>query len=279
MSNSANSPDNAPAIINIAAYKFVALTDLEDRRTALKKLAAELDLKGTILLSPEGINLFLAGNRESIEQITAALAADEQIGRLEMKESLTDYQPFKRMLVKIKKEIIPFGVDGIDATGQTPEQITPKLPARQLKKWLDEGRSVTLLDVRNDYEVSLGTFATAEPIGVKHFRHFPEAVDSMPEQRKDETFVMFCTGGIRCEKAGPYMRQAGFKNVLQLEGGILKYFEECGDEHYQGECFVFDQRVAVNGNLQETDAAERLANTTVGWRKLGGMPVGTQREE
>lgn len=271
---------NAP-IVNIAAYKFVRLTHLEQRREHLRHLTAELELKGTILLSPEGINLFLAGTREAIDQFAAAIQADTlletetQIGPLEFKESLTNYQPFKRMLVKVKKEIIPFGVEGIDAV----EHASPKLPAKQLKQWIEEGREITLLDVRNDYEVSLGTFEGAEPIGVKHFRHFPEAVDSMPEERKEETFVMFCTGGIRCEKAGPYMQQAGFKNVLQLDGGILKYFEECGGQHYDGECFVFDQRVAVDGNLQETDAARRLADTTLGWRKLGGMPVGTQREE
>ncbi len=260
-------------IVNIAAYKFVTLTELDERREQLRQLTGELGLMGTILLSPEGINLFLAGPREGIDQFAETIQQDPEVGELEIKESFTDYQPFKRMLVKLKKEIIAFGVEGIDPA----ERTSPKLPAKELKKWLDEGKQVTLLDVRNDYEISLGTFVGAEPIGLKHFRHFPEAVDAMPEERKDETIVMFCTGGIRCEKAGPYMEQAGFKNIFQLEGGILKYFEECGSEHYDGECFVFDQRVALDGDLQETDAPERLAGTTVGWRKLGGMPVGQQR--
>ena len=263
------------AIVNIAAYKFATLTDLPERRVRLQQLTADLGLKGTILISPEGINLVLAGTRQAIDTLAESLQADPQIGPMEFKQSLTDYQPFKRMLVKIKREIIAFGVDGIDPAKRT----SPKLPAAELKRWLDEGRQITLLDVRNNYEVSLGTFANAEPIDVKHFRHFPEAVDNLPDDRKDETIVMFCTGGIRCEKAGPYMERAGFKHVFQLEGGILKYFEECGGEHYEGECFVFDQRVTVDANLEETDAPERLAGGTLGWRTLGGMPVGEQRME
>jgi len=272
----ATRPENtAPVIVNVAAYKFASLSQLPERRARLQALAAELDLKGTILISPEGINLVLAGARDAIDALSRSLEADAEIGPMEFKQSFTDYQPFKRMLVKIKREIIAFGVEGIDPARQT----SPKLPAKQLKQWLDEGRSVTLLDVRNNYEVSLGTFAGAEPIGVKHFRHFPEAVDNMPEERKEETIVMFCTGGIRCEKAGPYMEQAGFKHVFQLEGGILKYFEQCGSQHYNGECFVFDQRVTVDANLHDTDAPQRLASSKLGWRTLGGMPVGQQRAD
>lgn len=266
--------ETAPTV-NLAAYKFATLSGLDERREVLRELTRRLQLMGTILLSPEGINLFIAGPRQAIDEFIITIESDTEIGKLDIKESLTDYQPFNRMLVKLKKEIIAFGVEGIDPAKRT----SPKLPAKELKQWLDEGKQVTLLDVRNDYEISLGTFEGAEPIGLKHFRHFPEAVDALPEERKEETIVMFCTGGIRCEKAGPYMEQAGFKNIFQLEGGILKYFEECGSEHYDGECFVFDQRVAVDGDLQETDAPERLAGSKVGWRKLGGMPVGEYRSE
>lgn len=274
--NELTEPNAAAApMVNLAAYKFATLTNLDERREVLRELTRRLELMGTILLSPEGVNMFIAGPRESIDEFVVLIESDVEIGKLDIKESLTDYQPFNRMLVKLKKEIIAFGVEGIDPAKRT----SPKLPAKQLKQWLDEGKQVTLLDVRNDYEISLGTFEGAEPIGLKHFRHFPEAVDALPEDRKDETIVMFCTGGIRCEKAGPYMEQAGFKNIFQLEGGILKYFEECGSEHYDGECFVFDQRVAVNGELQETDAPERLAGHKVGWRKLGGTPVGEYRSE
>ncbi len=245
------SPPPTAQVVNIAAYKFATLTDLPARRESLRELCFELELKGTILLSPEGINLFLAGRREATNQLLRQLTADPEIGPLEVKESFSDHQPFSRMLVRLKQEIIAFGVEGIAPAQQT----APKLSAQELKQWLDEGRSVKLLDVRNDYEVDLGSFAGAEAIGVDHFRNFPAAAQQLPEDLKDETIVMFCTGGIRCEKAGPYMERLGFQKVLQLEGGILKYFEECGQEHYEGECFVFDKRVALDGNLEETDTA------------------------
>ena len=152
------------------------------------------------------------------------------------------------MLVKIKKEIIAFGVEGIDPSRQSTPSIAPK----ELKHWLDEGRPVTLLDTRNDYEVKLGTFHGARPAGIDHFRNFPDAVRKLPSAMKDEPIVMFCTGGIRCEKAGPFMQKEGFQNVFQLEGGILKYFEECGGDHWDGECFVFDRRVGLDPKLNET---------------------------
>lgn len=235
-------------MLNIAAYKFVRLTNLVERRDRLRELTRNLALRGTVLLSEEGINLFVAGSVENVNKLIADLVADAEIGCLEVKESFSDYQPFSRMLVKIKQEIIAFGVPGIDP-GSAP---TAKIPPRQLKSWLDDGKPIRLLDVRNDYEVQLGTFENAQAIGVDHFRHFPEAVNQLPDEMKSEPIVMFCTGGIRCEKAGPYMQRAGFQEIYQLEGGILKYFEDCGPEYYRGECFVFDKRVALDANLQET---------------------------
>jgi RluA family pseudouridine synthase len=166
--------------------------------------------------------------------------------------SETEHQPFTKMLVRIKREIIAFGVEGINPAQRT----SPKLAARDLKQWLDEGRPVTLLDTRNDYEVKLGTFQNALPIGIEHFRDFPAAVRKLPPAMKEQPIVMFCTGGIRCEKAGPFMEREGFKNIFQLDGGILKYFEECGGAHYDGECFVFDQRVGVDPGLHETNATQ-----------------------
>jgi UPF0176 protein len=172
-----------------------------------------------------------------------------------VKGSESTHQPFNRMLVRIKKEIIAFGVEGIDPATRT----SPKLPATTLKQWLDEGREIVLLDTRNDYEVKLGTFKNAIPIGVDTFRSFPDAVGRLPDGMKDRPVVMFCTGGIRCEKAGPFMEREGFKQVYQLEGGILKYFEDCGAAHYEGECFVFDQRVGVDPALRETVSEQCFA--------------------
>lgn len=239
----------APPVVNIAAYLFTQLDRLPERREELRELCKSLSLKGTILLSPEGINLFMAGDRDGIDTLLAHLRSDPLMASLEAKESYSDHQPFNRLLVKLKKEIIAFGVDGVAPQSYTSK----KLPAVELKKWLDEGRPLTLLDTRNDYEVELGTFDDALPIGVDHFRDFPEAVRRLPEEMKEQPIVMFCTGGIRCEKAGPFMEQEGFREIYQLEGGILKYFEECGGDHYHGDCFVFDHRVTVNPRLEETD--------------------------
>jgi UPF0176 protein len=241
-------PSASSQVLNVAIYKFARLTGLLERRERLRMLCKRLTLRGTILISQEGINLFVAGERASVRQLIANLEADPEIGTLTVKESFSDYQPFSRMLVKIKQEIIAFGVSGIDPVDRPAPKITP----HELKSWLDEGKSCVLLDVRNDYEVKLGTFENAVPIGVDHFRYFPEAVGKLPDEMKSAPIVMFCTGGIRCEKAGPYMQQQGFQNIFQLEGGILKYFEDCGQDHFQGECFVFDKRVALDANLQET---------------------------
>lgn len=237
-------------ITNIAAYQFARLTELKALRADLIDLCRNAGLKGTILLSTEGINLFIAGLADAVEGLLTRLRAVPGLEKLTPKISLSDHQPFTRMLVRIKKEIISFGVEGIDPATRT----SPKLSPHELKRWLDEGRPVTLLDTRNDYEVKLGTFTGATVLGIDHFRQLPEAVKKMPEETKRTPVVMFCTGGIRCEKAGPYMEREGWEQIYQLEGGILKYFEEVGGAHYEGECFVFDQRVGVDPALSETES-------------------------
>ena len=240
-----------PTITNISTYCFTPLSGLKELREELARDCRAWGLKGTILLSTEGINLFVAGAAEDIDRLMEKLRALPGLGGLAPKVSLSDHQPFNRMLVRIKKEIIAFGVDGVDPGRQT----SPKLAPRELKKWLDEGRPVTLLDTRNDYEVRVGTFRNAIVPDIHTFREFPDAVDKLPDALKDQPIGMFCTGGIRCEKAGPLMEMKGFKNVHQLDGGILKYFEECGGDHYDGECFVFDQRVGVDPALNESEYA------------------------
>lgn len=238
--------------INIAAYKFASLDGLEVRRTALLELCHRLDLKGTIILSPEGINMFVAGVRANIDALMADVRSDPELADLEVKESVSDHQPFTRMLVKVKREIIAFGVEGIDPRRET----SPRVTAAELKQWLDEGRDVALLDVRNNFEYEVGTFDNAIPIDIDDFRRFPDALPSLSDELKRKPVVTFCTGGIRCEKAAPLLEQHGFQNVFQLDGGILKYFEDVGGEHYHGECFVFDKRVALDEHLQETDTAQ-----------------------
>jgi predicted sulfurtransferase len=242
-------------VLNIAAYKFVELSNLQELRSELQEAARGHNLLGTILLSPEGINLFLAGSDTGIRSLLEQIRAIPGLSDLEVKESRSARQPFDHLFVKVKREIIAFGVEGIAPARATSKRISPK----ELKRWLDEGRRVTLLDTRNNYEIEVGTFRNALAINVDDFRNFPNAAKELPEQLKNQPVVTFCTGGIRCEKAAPYLEQVGFADVYQLDGGILRYFEECGAAHFNGECFVFDQRVAVDPALEESTLRQCFA--------------------
>jgi len=241
-------------IVNLSGYKFVTLceTQLPVLRAEMKAKAIACDLKGTVLLSTEGVNAFLAGTRDNIDQFLLYLGTIPELADIWFKESFTDYQPFNRMLVRLKKEIIPIRQSSIVPEKKTAPYVSPET----LKQWYDEKRDMIVLDTRNEYEVQLGTFENAMDLHIAHFNEFGEAVDFLPEDLKEKTIVTFCTGGIRCEKAAELMAQKGFKNVYQLNGGILNYFEKCGGEFYQGECFVFDQRVAVNSALEETETKQ-----------------------
>ncbi len=242
-------------IVNIAGYRFVDLPDRDALQSPFKELCEQLDLKGTILISHEGINFFLAGTQTSINGFISHLKQDVRFSDIPLKLSHSDYQPFRRMNVRLKKEIISLGMDHIRPAELTGEEITPT----EFKQWLDEGRDVVVLDTRNDYECRVGTFENALELDIESFRDFPQAVSEMSDEHKDKPVVMFCTGGIRCEKASVVMMEAGFSNVLQLKGGILGYFEEVGGDHWNGDCFVFDHRVALNPQLQETSVTQCYA--------------------
>ena len=250
--------DSIASITNIAGYQFAPLADLKPLRDSLSRKCKARQLKGTILLSTEGVNLFVAGQSAHVEWLLAELRGIRGLEQLPVKVSQSNRQPFTRMLVRIKREIIAFGVEGIDPA-RSP---SPKLSPHQLKQWLDEGRPITLLDTRNAYEIKLGTFRNAMSLGIDHFREFPDAVARLPDAMKQQPVVMFCTGGIRCEKAGPFMQRQGYEQVYQLDGGILKYFEDVGGDHYRGECFVFDQRVGLDPSLSETASDQCYACLT-----------------
>ena len=237
-----------PCVFNVAAYKFAKLDHLVETRDELRGLTVSRDLRGVILLSTEGVNLSLAGDREGIDVVLDRVRAIPGVGDFPLKETLSDTQPFNRMLVKIKREIIPFGVPDISPATYTSARLTPG----EMKRWLDEGRPVTLLDTRNRFEIEAGTFRGAVAIGIENFRDFPAAVEKLPEAMKQTPVVTFCTGGIRCEKAAPYLERAGFTEVYQLDGGILDYFKTCGDAHYDGECVVFDQRGSLRPDLESS---------------------------
>ena len=232
--------------INLAGYKFVALDGLDDLKARLERRCHELALKGTILLSFEGINVVLAGSVEATKNFQASIQADPRFADLRFKRSESAYQPFDRMRVKIKREIITLRMPGIDPAKARAPAIAPA----ELKRWLDEGREVVLLDTRNAFEVDAGTFDNAMDLRLGSFGQFAQAAERLDPSLRDKTVVTFCTGGIRCEKAAPVLIGKGFRNVFQLDGGILHYFEECGDAHFKGRCFVFDQRVTLDGNLQ-----------------------------
>jgi UPF0176 protein len=237
-------------ILNIAAYKFVGIDDGHELRERLLSHALRLALRGTILLAPEGLNLFLAGAADAVHEFVAVLRADARFADLETKESWSAAQPFRRMLVKLKREIIRMDHPAIQpAAGRAPG-----VEARTLKRWLDQGhddagKPVVLLDTRNAFEVDHGTFEGALDWRIQKFTEFPQAMRDHRDELLGKTVVSFCTGGIRCEKAAILMHENGLPDVLQLEGGILKYFEEVGGAHYRGECFVFDGRGTLDANL------------------------------
>ncbi len=238
------------SILNISAYKFVGLDDLPALRTSLHARCETLALKGTILLAPEGINLFLAGTRDAIDAFMATFREDARFADIAPKESLSDAPPFKRMRVRLKKEIITMRAPLV----RPEDGRAPAVAPATLKRWLDQGhddagRPLMLLDTRNDYEVDVGTFEQVVDYRLASFTGFPEAVAADRERFDGKTVVSFCTGGIRCEKAAIHMQGIGIENVYQLEGGILKYFEEVGGAHWRGDCFVFDGRGALDPNL------------------------------
>ncbi len=239
-------------IVNISAYKFVSLPleTLAVLQASLKSQAIADNIKGTILLGTEGINLILAGTRNNIDNYQTFLASHSEFCDLHYKESPSLDIPFSRMLVRIKKEIVSMG-----CTTVVPEKSTaPYLEAEELKQWYDEQRDFIILDTRNDYEVALGSFDHAIDLNLESFREFPDAVALLGDELKEKPVVTFCTGGIRCEKAAALMQEKGFKNVYQLKDGILNYFEKTGGAHYHGECFVFDKRLTVNRELEETNS-------------------------
>lgn len=238
------------AITNIAGYRFVDLVDLDRLQSVFRSVCLDLGLKGTVLLASEGVNFYVAGPASSIDGFVQFLGKDERFAGIRLKRSFTDYQPFNRLNVRIKKEIISVGLDNI-----RPADITgPSIAPAAFKTMLDSGEFVHVLDTRNEYEMRIGTFENAINLHLPSFRDFPAAVAELPSSMKDEPIVMFCTGGIRCEKASAIMIEAGFTNVKQLRDGVLGYFEQVGGAHWTGDCFVFDQRVAVNSSLEETDA-------------------------
>lgn len=235
-------------VVVAALYKFVSLEDFHELREPLLDTCLDAGTRGTLLLAAEGINGTIAGSREAVDQVIAHLRSDPRLADLAHKESYDERMPFHRMKVKLKREIVTMGEEGIDPNRRVGTYVKPR-------DWNDlvEDPEVLLIDTRNDYECEIGTFRGALDPHTTNFREFPDYVRRELDPAKHRRVAMFCTGGIRCEKASAFMLAQGFEEVYHLEGGILKYLEEVPEEQstWEGECFVFDNRVAVNHRLEK----------------------------
>tara|TARA_B100001248_G_scaffold261719_1_gene253875 strand:- start:27576 stop:28496 length:921 start_codon:yes stop_codon:yes gene_type:complete len=234
-------------IVVAALYHFVSLPDYKELQQPLLDVCLENDIRGTLLLAEEGINGTVAGTREGIDALLAYLRNDPRLTDLDHKESFTGKRPFYRMKVKLKKEIVTIGIPEVSPTQCVGEYIEPK-------DWnaIISDPETIVIDTRNDYEYELGTFKGAIDPKTKSFREFPKYIEDNVDVQQHKKVAMFCTGGIRCEKASSFMLTQGFEKVYHLKGGILKYLEEVPQEEslWEGECFVFDDRVAVDHNLK-----------------------------
>lgn len=246
-----------PMILNTAAYHFVPIADPPALAAQVRAWAEVGVLRGTALIAQEGVNLFLAGEEQEIHAFFEELRADPRFAGLRVKYSRSGTQPFARLKVKIKSEIISFRRDETSPLAGRAPAVAPATLAQWLRQGHDDaGKRVVLLDTRNRQEVEYGTFAGALTLPIDKFTDLPEAMHPLRDELTDATVVSFCTGGIRCEKAALWMRAAGMDNVLQLDGGILGYFEQVGGQGYDGHCFVFDERVALDPGLKPlVDAA------------------------
>lgn len=237
-------------ILNIAAYHFVPIDDPDAVAATLREQAGRGGLRGSVLVAGEGVNLFLAGDDGAVHVFLDALRSDPRFATIAVKASRSRRQPFARLKVKVKPEIISFRRDDTAPL----ERRAPAVPPEVLARWIeqghdDTGRRLVLLDTRNREEVGYGTFAGALVLPIDNFTELPEALAPHRESLGDATVVSFCTGGIRCEKAALWMQADGMDNVLQLDGGILGYFEQVGGLGYEGRCFVFDERIALDPDL------------------------------
>jgi UPF0176 protein len=243
-------------IVVAALYKFTRFADYEQYRELILNTMLDNDVKGTLLIAAEGINGTISGSRQGVDAVLAYLRTIDVIGSFDFKESYSNAQPFYRTKVKLKKEIVTMGVENIDPLQSVGRYVKPS-------DWnaLISDPEVILIDTRNDYEVQIGTFKNAVNPNTETFRQFPDYVAKELDPTKHKKVAMFCTGGIRCEKSTAFMRQQGFEEVYHLEGGILKYLEEVPSDEsmWEGDCFVFDNRVSVNHNLEKGEYEQCFA--------------------
>ena len=238
--------DLRPIYINIAGYRFIPIEDLEDTLNHFKSICASLDIMGSISLATEGINIGLSGNILVIQTFLSKLNEDERFKGMRFHELYGQKMPYRKMTVKTKTELVPIE----DNTLRVGDYDHQYLPPAELKRWLDEDKDFVLLDLRNDFEYELGTFDKAEHLNLRRFRKLQTKDKEISDLPKDKPIVTFCTGGIRCEKAGPYLEKFGLNQIYQLEGGIIEYLKQTKGAHWHGNCFVFDDRVTITKSLK-----------------------------
>lgn len=238
---------------NISAYEFIPIPEknLSALQTKIKNKFIASAIKGTVYLAQEGINVAASGKENAIIDFIDFFQKETPFQKLFFKKSFSEFPVFSKVIVKVKPEIIALGIDELDIINEEKTYISPKT----LKNWLDQEKNFMLIDTRNNYEYEAGSFSKALNPHIDTFKDFPAFVEKLPAEAKEKPVVVFCTGGVRCEKVVPLMQAKGFQSVYQLHGGILHYFEICGGEHWDGDCFVFDDRVSVDPVLQSTGAA------------------------
>lgn len=259
------------AYLNLAAYQFADLDNLPELRQQLREAGNRADMRGTILLAPEGINLMLSGPAESVPAFIQVLRAIPALAGMHIKQSRSDSQSFNRFLVKIKKETITFRQPQLRPADGRAATVAPDTLAR----WLDaghddEGREIAIIDTRNDFEIQVGQFHGAINPHIRKFTELPEALEAHREALAGKRVVTYCTGGIRCEKAALWMADNGYEHVVQLDGGILDYFERTGGRHWDGELFVFDRRVSITTDLKPGSWEQDFDTRTL--RPTNGQP-------
>jgi predicted sulfurtransferase len=259
-------------ITNIAGYQFSEIDDVAKVFENAQAICSKTHIKGNIFISPEGINLGLASTQSDIEYFLEKLDSLCGLNNLLLNTTYSDYIPFKRLLIKVRDELVPtkplpsdhpssyagsyagsFVTKPLLKNTEVIEKNAQYISNDELKKWLDDGKDITLLDMRNEFEIDLGSFENAMQLNIRNFRDIIQLESKINELPKDKPLVTFCTGGIRCEKGANILAQNGFDQVFQLEGGIIKYIEKYKNKHWRGECFVFDDRVCLDTDLKPSN--------------------------
>ena len=243
--------DLQTVVLNISGYRFVAIDDVPATLESVENFCLDLKIKGSVFMASEGINISLAGNLLDIQSFISELEKDSRFTNMRFHHTYSRFVPFNKLVFKTKSELVPLGENPLAAKSYSHQY----LPAVELLQWIDSEKEFTLLDMRNKFEYQLGTFAGAQQLEMDGFRQLPSKLDEIDKLPKDKPLVTFCTGGIRCEKAGPYLERFGFNQVYQLDGGIIEYLRATNGNHWQGNCFVFDDRVSLNKQLRAEHCA------------------------